>query len=183
MSSSVPPPTDPAPLISRQQIALAVADLADRLSQHYAGCELTVLGVLTGSVVFVADLMRQLRVPHQVGFLQASSYRGAATAPGELRLNVDFLPDVQNRDVLLVDDIFDTGRTLGALTGLLLELGPRSVRTAVLLWKPDRTLGNACPDEYCFQIADRFVVGYGLDHDGRHRHLPDICALDEPQTG
>jgi hypoxanthine phosphoribosyltransferase len=165
-------------LISEQQIAAAVAALGERLTGEYQGADLTVLGVLTGSIVLVTDLMRQIALPHQLGLVQASSYRGAATTPGELRINLDFLPDIQGRDVLLVDDIFDTGRTISAICRRLQERQPRSIRTAVLLWKTSRREVEATPDYFCFEIPDEFVVGYGLDFDNQYRHLPYIGVLE-----
>ncbi|MFV0446009.1 MAG: hypoxanthine phosphoribosyltransferase [Planctomycetaceae bacterium] len=166
------------PLITEAEIQTAVVDLGTRISRDYAGRPLTVLGVLTGSVMLVADLMRRIEQPHQLGFLQASSYRETATSPGELRINADLLPQLVGRDVLLVDDIFDTGRTLSALVDRMQQIGPASVRTAVLLWKRPRTEVALRPDYVCFEIPDEFVVGYGLDFNGEYRHLPYIGVLE-----
>ncbi|WP_437205549.1 hypoxanthine phosphoribosyltransferase [Planctomicrobium sp. SH664] len=170
------------PLISQAAIAAAVAELGERISRDYQGKNLTVLGVLTGSVVLVTDLMRQINVPHQVGFIQASSYRGTATSPEELRLNLDWLPDISDRDVLVVDDIFDTGRTLSAILSRLQLHHPRSLQTAVLLWKKERREVTALPDYFCFEIPDAFVVGYGLDFNGAYRHLPYIGVVVDEAT-
>ncbi|MCA8999189.1 MAG: hypoxanthine phosphoribosyltransferase [Planctomycetaceae bacterium] len=167
-----------SPLIHEEEIAEAVAQLGRRLSDEYRDRELTILGVLTGSLIFVADLMRQIEVPHQVGLLQASSYRGTATSPGRLELNLDFLPNLQGRDLLLVDDIFDTGRTITGICEKLKEQQPRSIQVAVLLWKKARTVVETVPDFTCFEIPDQFVVGYGLDYDGLYRHLPYIGVVE-----
>lgn len=167
-----------SPLIHEEEIAEAVAQLGRRLSDEYRDRELTILGVLTGSLIFVADLMRQIEVPHQVGLLQASSYRGTATSPGRLELNLDFLPSLQGRDLLLVDDIFDTGRTITGICEKLKEQQPRSIQVAVLLWKKARTVVETVPDFTCFEIPDQFVVGYGLDYDGLYRHLPYIGVVE-----
>lgn len=166
-------------LISESEIAQAVSELGARISAEYGGRPLTVVGVLTGSIVLVTDLMRRITTPHQLGLLHASSYRGVETRPGQLKLQLDFLPDLQDRDVLLVDDIFDTGRTLSGVVSELQLRGPRSVRTAVLLWKSSRTEVALRPDYYCFEIPDEFVVGYGLDYDGQYRHLPYIGVICE----
>jgi hypoxanthine phosphoribosyltransferase len=166
------------PLISQAEIAAAVQKLGRHLTDLYRGRDLTVLGILTGSIVLVTDLMREISIPHQLGLIQASSYRGMATVPGELRINLDFLPDIQDRDVLLVDDIFDTGRTISAVTRQLDPHAPRSIRTAVLLWKSSRRAVEATPDFYCFDIPDEFVVGYGLDYDNQFRHLPYIGVME-----
>ncbi|MEX1230469.1 MAG: hypoxanthine phosphoribosyltransferase [Planctomycetaceae bacterium] len=166
-------------LLSADEIDAGVSELARRIQTDYAGQALTVLGVLTGSIVFLADLIRKLDLPLRVGVLQASSYRGAATTPGPLTLQTAMLPDIVDRDVLLVDDIFDTGRTLSAIAELMQSHRPRSLRSAVLLWKQERTIVEYRPDYHCFRIPDEFVVGYGLDYDDQYRHLPHIAAYEE----
>ncbi len=165
-------------LISAESIQSKVAQLGRQISLESADHPLTILGVLTGSIVLVTDLMRRIDRPHQLGLLQTSSYRGTATTPGSLRISTDFLPDIRDRDVLLVDDILDTGRTLSAVVRHVQTLGPRRVRTAVLLWKPSRAEVAIEPDYYGFQIPDEFVVGYGLDFNGEYRHLPYIGVLE-----
>jgi hypoxanthine phosphoribosyltransferase len=165
------------PLLSAAAIRDRVCELGQRISEEYAGRELTILGVLTGSLVFVADLMRAIPIPHRLGLLRASSYRGTTTSPGELTVELALLPDVRDRDILLVDDILDTGRTLSAIVQKLHELRARSVRSAVLLWKRERTIVDIQPDFVGFEIPDAFVVGYGLDYDDRYRHLPYIGTL------
>jgi hypoxanthine phosphoribosyltransferase len=165
-------------LLSREEIASGINRLAAEVQRDCGGKPLTVIGVLTGSIVLVADLLRRLEGPIEVGMVWASSYRGAATRPGRLDLRLDLLPDLTGRNVLLVDDIFDTGRTLEALVASLHEHGAASVRTLVLLRKPDRVEVDMNPDYVGFDIPDAFVVGYGLDHDGAWRNLPEICILD-----
>lgn len=165
-------------IISETAIASRVIDMGHALTELYRGKPLTVLGVLKGSVVFVADLIRQIDIPHQIGFIRASSYRGETTTPGQLSIGTDLMTDISDRHVLLVDDIFDTGRTM---TGLLDELKrhhPSSIRTAVLLWKQGRTEVQITPDYHGFQIPDAFVVGYGLDYNDDYRHLPYIAVLE-----
>lgn len=164
-------------LLTARQIAERVEQLGRQITQDYQGQPLLVIGVLHGSIVFVADLIRAVSTPHQLGFVLASSYRGSATSPAELRLQLDTLPDLTGRRVLLVDDILDTGRTLSELQAKLLERGPVDVRTAVLLWKRERTELAIVPDYFAFEIPDRFVVGYGLDYNGDYRHLPFIATL------
>lgn len=149
-----------------------------QLSAEYVRCDLTLLGVLTGSIMFLADLMRSIEVPHRLGLIQASSYRGKATEPAELSINTSQLPDICGRDVLLVDDIFDTGRTLEALLRSVKRHSPRSVKSAVLLWKFERTAVDFVPDYFGFRIPDRFVVGYGLDYNDDYRHLRDVSVLE-----
>jgi hypoxanthine phosphoribosyltransferase len=153
-------------------------ELAMQIGHDYEARPLTIIGVLTGSLVFLADLTRQLLIPHRIGVLQASSYRGATTEPGPLRVNLELIPDLQGRHVLLLDDILDTGRTLSALVEQVKQLGPLSVRTVVLLRKIGRQVVSIEPDYCGFEIPDVFVVGYGLDYNDEFRHLPYLAGLD-----
>ena len=166
-------------LIDEEQIRVEVARLGERIAADYAGRPLTVLGVLTGSIVLLADLIRQIALPLRIGLVQASSYRGKVTRPGELSVGTDLVPDIAGRDVLIVDDIFDTGQTLVRLSEAIRARGPSSLRSAVLLWKEGRSTVDVTPDYHCFKIPDVFVVGYGLDYNDDYRHLPYIAALEE----
>lgn len=171
-------------LISPEQIQTRVMELSEAISHDYTGQPLTLIGVMTGSLMFLADLVRHLRIPHQIGVVQASSYPGASTSSGPLRIECGFLPPVADRDLLIVDDILDTGKTLSALKQQLLTMQPASVNTAVLLWKQSRTEHFPAPDYFGFQIQDRFVVGYGLDYDDDFRHLNAIYEFQEtPNPG
>lgn len=164
-------------LITEAEIRTGVAELARRIAADYRDRPLTVLGVLTGSIMLLADLIRQVDLPLRVGLIQASSYRGEAMVRGELSLNPAFVPDIADRDVLLLDDIFDTGHTLDRLLHSLTLLQPRSIRSAVLLWKEGRQEVALTPDYHCFKIPNAFVVGYGLDFNGEYRHLPYVATL------
>jgi len=166
-------------LISEGDIRREVDHLGKRLASAYRGKPLTVLGVLTGSIVFLSDLIRRMDVALRVGLIQASSYRGATTRPGELTINTELLPDIKGRDVLLIDDIFDTGHTLKRLLEVIRRYEPRSVRSVVLLRKQGRTQVDVEPDYVCFVIPDAFVVGYGLDYNDDYRHLPYIAVLED----
>jgi hypoxanthine phosphoribosyltransferase len=165
-------------LLSDKQIAAGVHRLADEIATYYAERPLTLIGVLTGSMVLVADLIRQLDLPLRVGLVQARSYRGATTTPTELYVNVDLLPDIVGRDVLLLDDIFDTGQTLSTLSMQLHGMGAQSVRSAVLLLKNGRQQVSFRPDHVGFEIPNEFVVGYGLDYQDAYRNLPYIAVLE-----
>ncbi|MBI3836491.1 MAG: hypoxanthine phosphoribosyltransferase [Planctomycetia bacterium] len=165
-------------LLSEEQIRRGVQRLASEIGGYYAGRPLTIIGVLTGSMVLVADLIRRIDLPLRVGVIQARSYRGGATRPGPLQIDDSMLPDIQGRDVLLVDDIFDTGQTLSALLQQMQAFGPRSVRSAVLLRKLGRQQVAARPDHVAFEIPDGFVVGYGLDYQDAYRHLPYVAVLE-----
>ena len=165
-------------LLDETQIRDGVAALGRRIAGDYRGRPLTVLGVLTGSIILLSDLIRRIDVPLRVGLIQASSYRGRAVGPGALAIDDRLLPDIAGRDVLLVDDIFDTGRTLEALLDRVRQERPASVKSAVLLWKEGRSAVASEPDYFCFKIPDVFVVGYGLDYNDEYRHLPHIAALE-----
>lgn len=165
-------------LLGEEQIGGAVRRLARDIGEHYAGRPLTVIGVLTGSIVLVADLIRHLDLPLRVGVIQARSYRGANTRPGPLEIDDSMLPDIRGRDVLLVDDIFDTGRTLATLLDQVAALEPRSARSAVLLRKLGRQQVELRPDYVAFEIPDVFVVGDGLDYQDAYRHLPYVAMLE-----
>lgn len=165
-------------LLSEEQVREGVSRLAAEVARRYAGRPLTVVGVLTGSLVLLADLIRLLDLPLRVGVIQTRSYRGAAILPGALDIDRGMLPDMKNEDVLLVDDIFDTGRTLTAVVDEVRALEPRSIRTAVLLLKSGRQATRLRPDHVAFEIPDAFVVGYGLDYQDRYRHLPYVAVLE-----
>lgn len=165
-------------LIEPVEIQNRVRTLGQQLSQTYHDKPLTVLGVLTGSMLFMADLVREITVPHRMGVVHASSYRGKSTVGGELKVGMDLLPDIRDRDVLVIDDIFDTGRTLERLVQALAAYQPRSIKTAVLLLKEGRSMVSFNPDYFCFRIPDVFVIGYGLDYNDDYRHLPFIGSLE-----
>jgi hypoxanthine phosphoribosyltransferase len=170
-------------LLTAEQLAEGISRLSGEVRRDVARCAderraLTVVGVLTGSIVLVSDLIRRLDGHVRVSMVWASSYRGTATSPGRLELRLDALPDLVGHDVLLVDDIFDTGRTLEALVVELRRRGATRVRSLVLLRKAGRAEVDIEPDFVGFDIPDVFVVGYGLDFDGAWRHLPHLAALD-----
>jgi hypoxanthine phosphoribosyltransferase len=166
-------------LISAERIRERVRELAEQIAHDYRDRPVTIVGVLTGSLVFLADLVRQLNLPLRIGLIQASSYRGSSTSAGELHVGPELLPDVRNRHVLLLDDILDTGRTLAYLIDHLNRLGVGSVRVAVLLRKHGRQEMPLKPDYCGFDIPNAFVVGYGLDFNDEYRHLPYIAVLPE----
>lgn len=167
------------PLISSDDIQHAVGRLASQIESEYRGKPLTIVGVLTGSLMLLADLVRRIDLPVRVGLIQASSYRGKVTTPGDLELNASLTPDLTGRHVLLIDDIFDTGKTLAALVERLRREDVLSLKSAVLLWKEGRQEVALVPDFHCFQIPDAFVVGYGLDYDDEYRNLPYVAILEE----
>ncbi|QEG41366.1 hypoxanthine phosphoribosyltransferase [Roseimaritima ulvae] len=167
-------------LLNETQLLDGVRQLAAKIDEHYQGRPLTVVAVMTGSVVLFADLIRMLSMPLRVGVIQASSYRGGVKA-GELAVDTDMLLDLQGRDVLLVDDIFDTGRTLERLTKIVQDRGAQSVQSAMLLRKQRTHDVPIRPDFVAFEIPDEFVVGYGLDYRDMYRNLPYLAILDEDE--
>lgn len=172
-------------LITADEIQQRVRQLGAEATHRYRGRPLTVVGVLNGAALLTADLVRAIETPHQMGFVKASSYRGEVTRGGELQLDLHYVPNVVGRQVLLVDDIYDSGRTLSALVDRLWNLGAAEVRTLVLLWKERPRQVERVPDAYGFRIPDEFVVGYGLDFNDNYRHLPHIAILemsDQPRS-
>ncbi len=164
-------------LLSQSRIEEGVACVATKIAAVYGESPVMIVGVLTGSLVFMADLIRRLEMPLRLGFLSASSYRGA-TSRGSLVVNSDLLPDVSGQHVLLVDDIFDTGHTLVQLAEMMRSNRADSLRSAVLLRKEGRQEVEYRPDFVAFDIPDEFVVGYGMDYRDMFRNLPYVAALD-----
>jgi hypoxanthine phosphoribosyltransferase len=164
-------------LLDEQQLQTGVARLAGEISEFYGKHPLTIVGILTGSIVLLADLIRLLEMPLRVGVLQASSYRQGTTRES-LVINSEMMIEIQGRDVLLVDDIFDTGHTLVAVISQLKRLEVNSVRCAVLLRKQGRQEVDLEPDFVGFDVPDEFVVGYGLDYRDLYRNLPCLAVLE-----
>jgi len=163
-------------LISRQQIARRVRQLSRQIQADFTGRDLLVVAVLNGTIMFLADLMRHLSLPLRLDFVGVSSYR-SGTVSGELIFTKDLKLEVKGRDVLLVDDILDTGRTLSRVGARLRRLGPRRLKTCVLLEKASRRTEPVRADYVGFSIPDLFVVGYGLDFAEQYRNLPFIGVL------
>ncbi len=166
-------------LITESAIQDRVRELGQAIEQEYSGKPLTIVAVLTGSLIVLADLIRAIRTPHRIALLQASSYRGASTTAATLVVNETFAPDVAGRDVLLLDDILDSGQTLSALVDHIADRGAKSVKTAVLLRKIGRQTVPLEPDYCGFTIPDEFVIGYGLDFNDDYRHLPYVGILKD----
>ena len=165
-------------ILSENEIQTRVRQVGAEIGQRFANARLSVVGVTVGGIVFLVDLIRSIDLSVRVGLIHAKSYHG--TRPGELTVDDSTLPAeiVTDRDVLLVDDIFDTGVTIKRTTEHLLERGARSVATAVLLRREKNDDCRAVhPDFVAFDIPDRFVVGYGLDYNDRYRNLPYIGVL------
>lgn len=169
-------------LVTQEDLERRVAELAAEIERDYAGSDrLLCIGVLKGSVFFMVDLLKRLTIPVAIDFFQTSSY-GSSKTPGEVRIRKDVDVSVRGMDVLLVEDIVDTGHTLNTILGLLRFRGARSVRLCALLDKKEAREVEIPIDYSGFEIENLFVVGYGLDFDERYRNLPYIAVLDETDT-
>jgi hypoxanthine phosphoribosyltransferase len=171
-------PAKPRVLISEERLETRVSELAAEIQQDYADAErLICVGILKGSVFFMIDLLKQIDLPLSIDFFQTSSY-GADTVPGEVRIRKDLDLSIRDRDVLLIEDIVDTGFTLRTIMGLLRFRGARSVKLCALLDKVEARKAEVHIDYRGFEVGNDFVVGYGLDHDQIYRNLPFIGVLD-----
>lgn len=171
-------PDEPAVLLAEEAIRRRVAEMAHRISSDYAGVQdLLLVGILRGCFVFLADLSRLLTIPRSVDFMAVSSYGKSATSTGAVRLIMDLRTEIAGKHVLIVDDIVDTGYTLQYLLNTLKPRMPASLKTCVLLRKPDLFRMDWEIDYVGFDIPDVWVVGYGLDYADRHRMLPYIGTV------
>jgi hypoxanthine phosphoribosyltransferase len=164
-------------LLSADEIAKRVKELGAEISRDYTDKDLLVVGILKGAVVFLSDLIREITVPLEVDFMATSSYGQATKTSGVVQLLKDLDTPIEGRDVLIVEDIIDSGLTLSYLSQLLLSRKPASIKTAVLLDKPDRRQTEFVPDYVGFTIPDQFVIGYGLDFNLKFRELPYIGVV------
>ncbi len=160
-------------LISKKDIENEVNKLGEIISKDYAGKDLIVIGVLKGAFIFLADLVRAISLPCQIDFMQAQSYSGVKST-GIVNITKDIEIDVTEKDVIVVEDILDTGRTLYAICETLMAKQAKSVKVCAFLDKPSRRVVDIQADYYCVQIPDNFVVGYGLDYDEQYRNIPYI---------
>ncbi len=163
-------------LLSRKQLSCRVRQLAIQIQRDHEGRDLVVISLLNGTVMFLADLLRELQMPLHLDFIGVSSY-GSRTESGDLVFTKELRLNVCGRDILLVDDILDTGRTLSRVKAVLKKLRPRRIKTCVLLNKPARRVIKIKADYVGFDIPDHFVVGYGLDFAERYRNLPFVAVL------
>ena len=166
-------------LISREQIAEAVARIGQEITRDFAGETVVLLGVLKGACLFLSDLARQIELDATFDFIAVRSYGTRKESAGEVQLIKDVTTPLEDRNVVLVEDILDTGLTFTFLRKLLLARKPRMLKLAALLDKPSRRQMPVEADYVGFKIPDKFVVGYGLDYAERFRNLPDICVFTE----
>jgi hypoxanthine phosphoribosyltransferase len=166
-------------LVPADDLARRVRELGAEVSRDYEGRDLVLVGVLKGAVFFLADLMRHLEVPCEVDFMAISSYGSATRSSGVVRILKDLDAVIEGRDVLIVEDIIDSGLTLQYLLRNLAARRPRSLEVCALLVKPSRAEVDLGARYVGFEIPERFAIGYGLDHDERYRNLPYVAALIE----
>ncbi len=166
-------------LVSEEEIKAKVVELGAIITNDYKGKELIVVGILKGAVVFMSDLCREIKLPILMDFMAVSSYGTSSFSTGEVRIIKDLDFSVENKDVLVVEDIIDTGHTLSYLTDNLKKRGANSVKIVTLLDKPERRQADVPVNYLGFEIPDEFVVGYGLDYAEKYRNLPYVAALKE----
>lgn len=164
------------PFLSSEQIYEKTIELAEKISRDYAGKEIIAVGILKGAFIFFADLVRAIKVPLTIDFIVSSSYL-KTTSTGEVKVHCDMREDVANKDVLLIDDIIDTGISLNYIRERILSQGPASLKICVLLDKKERRVVDVPVDYIGFEVPNKFLVGYGLDYDNKYRNLPYIATF------
>jgi hypoxanthine phosphoribosyltransferase len=169
-------------LVSSEDLQRRVVELGRQISEEYAGRDLVMVGVLKGAVLFLADLMRNIDLPCEVDFMAVSSYGSQTDSSGVVRILKDLDAPIEDRDVLIVEDIIDSGLTLQYLMRNLRARNPASLEVCSLLTKPERLRVDLSPKYVGFEIPNRFAVGYGLDYAQRYRNLSYVAALDEPDA-
>ncbi len=165
-------------LLSEQDIKTRVKEIAQKLAPQFEGKNALFLSVLNGSFIFCADLLREIPYPVELNFIKVSSYGNRTESTGRITISEHSL-DIKDRDLVIIEDIIDSGNTLEQLTAYFKNLGAKSITTVVLLDKKERRTANYEPEIIGFEIEDKFVVGYGLDYAQQYRNLPYIAVLDE----
>lgn len=166
-------------LVTEEEIQSKVKELGERITEDYRGKNLMLVGILKGAVMFLSDLAKNIQLPLQMDFMAVSSYGSSTKSTGVVRIIKDLEFSVEDKDILIVEDIIDTGLTLSYLTDNLKKRGAKSVRIVTLLDKPERRKVNVPVDYVGFVIPDEFVIGYGIDYAEQYRNLPYVAALDE----
>lgn len=167
-------------ILTGEDIDKLTGSLAERINNDYKNQEVLLVGLLKGSVVFMSDILRKITLPCSIDFMTASSYGSSTVSSGKVNIKKDLSEDIKGRNVIIIEDIVDTGNTLGAVLKLLREREPKSLKLCSLLSKPDRRVDHSIVIDYLgVEIPDEFVVGYGLDYDEKYRNLPYIGILKE----
>lgn len=166
-------------LLTSEQIQNKVEELGKKISVDYKGKELLLICILKGSFIFMSDLCKKIELPLTLDFMAVSSYGDSTQSSGVVRIIKDLEEDIEGKDVLIVEDIIDTGLTLSYLINILESRGPKTVKVCTLLDKPERRKSKVIPDYLGFTIPDEFVVGYGLDYAEKYRNSPFVSILNE----
>ncbi|MEG0898635.1 MAG: hypoxanthine phosphoribosyltransferase [Oscillospiraceae bacterium] len=164
-------------LISKEELEKKVTEMGAQISKDYEGKNLMLVSVLKGSVVFMADLMRAITIPVSIDFMSVSSYGAGVKSSGVVKIIKDLDVSLEGKDLLLVEDILDSGNTLSYLKKMLMNRNPNSIKIATLLDKPERRTADLYADYFGFVVPDEFVVGYGLDYDEKYRNFPEVGVL------
>ena len=170
-------------LISEEDVNKKIKELADQINRDYEGKELHLICILKGGAFFACELAKKLTVPVSLDFMQVSSYGNATSSSGVVRIKKDLDDSMEDKEVLIVEDIIDSGKTLHYLIPVLMKRNPKSIRLCALLNKPDRRDADVRIDYLGFDIPDEFVVGYGLDYVQKYRNLPYIGVIESEQDG
>jgi hypoxanthine phosphoribosyltransferase len=165
-------------LISREVLNKKVKELGAVISKDYKGEDLMLIGVLKGGFVFLADLIREITIDIDLDFMSVSSYGSSTKSSGVVRIIKDIETNIQDKHILLVEDIIDTGLTINYLKEMILARSPKSVKVCAMFDKPSKRKTHVDLDYKGIEIPDEFVIGYGLDYDGKYRNLPDLCIID-----
>lgn len=163
-------------MISAEELAQKIKELGKKITEDYQGSDLVVIGVLKGAFIFLADVVRAIDLPLEIDFMQAQSYNGV-NSTGIVNITKDVSVDIEGKDVIVVEDILDTGRTLHAICETLRSKKAKSVKVCTFLDKPSRRVVDMQADYFCYEIPDNFVVGYGLDYDEKYRNLPYVGQI------
>lgn len=166
------------PIVTQEEMRTRIKELGKQIAADYAGRDFVLIGVLKGAYAFYADLARAIRIPMRVDFLVVTSYGSAAKTSGKVKIVTELTEDIRGKDVLLVEDIVDSGLTANFMLKTLAKKKPRSIKICTLLSKPKRRTVDVTIDYVGFEIPDRYVVGYGLDYQQKYRNLPYLAVLD-----
>ena len=168
-------------MFSEEQVDARIAQLAAQISSDFEGEEIIAVGILRGGVYFCTELTKRITVPVIIDFIEASSYGAGTVSSGQVNITKDLIEDIEGKNVLIIEDIIDTGRTLSRLLENLRNRNPKTLRLCTLLDKPERRIVKVPVDYNGFQIPDQFVVGYGMDYAQKYRNLPYI-GIVEPEN-
>ena len=166
-------------MISEEEVKARITELAEQISKDFQGEEIIAVGILRGGVYFCTELTKRIAVPVILDFMEASSYGAGTESSGQVNITKDLIEDIAGKNVLIIEDIIDTGRTLSLLLENLRARGPKSLKLCALLDKPERRVVEVAVDYKGFVIPNKFVIGYGMDYDQKYRNLPYIGVLEE----